>query len=475
MADYYFCTESGKALDPPIGKHLDIFKAVMAPNEGVKQIDVCCGRGFGKTLLAIEIAAIVMESDPDACGLFLEPDWDRVHRVFLIEWVKWVPSDLYKLKVGEDCIYWHNGARLYYKPRVITGSKELSRHKGRGINPSFVIDDETAIGFDREQFDNLFASLRGDAKLRFYLTLSTPLVGPYGRFLNRGGNIFFRGRSDENVALLKRDPTYVDRQRSNMGIEQARRELDGELVALEGRIWKYCKYLKYDEDNPDNKNYAWPKGNRNDTWTGFQKNEPWYLLCDIGSATGAYAVMQAMPAIHNGLRIMSGDVWTAIADYCPNDDANASRAFQRLKKEFGDPVAVVAGSDLGTGVNTDGSTVSYHASKIFGPTVQIYPCKETKPHKQYQYDCLSKLMCSATGQRRFTIARDFVSIDPDSRRGIVEMIDEDAFPPIDKRRADELLPKNKENLVQHIRDALLMGTEQIMEPPNWLYDDDPAA
>jgi len=93
-------------------------------------------------------------------------------------------------------------------------------------------------------------------------------------------------------------------------------------------------------------------------------------------------------------------------------------------------------------------------------------------HKQIQYNRLLFLLCSASKERRFTIAKDFVSLDTESHRGVREMILEDAWPDEDKRRMSDFLPKGKDNVVQHTRDALLMGAAMIMSPPRWLRDDD---
>jgi hypothetical protein len=457
-------------LEPPVGKYLDILQHILEPSSEVKSIDCCCGLGFGKTILGVQAAALTLNSQPGHVGLFLEPDWDRIENTFLPAWIRYVPDELYEIEAGKRRIIWKptNGV-LIYRPRVITGSRLLARSRTRGIETSFVIDDETAIEFDLEQYQNTFARIRLGTDIRYYLTLSTPLVGPYGRFLERGGNKVFTARTAENHYLLKRDPTYESRQRAQMSEQQARRELDAELVALEGRIWKSAKY---DAESPD---CAWPKGNRNDIWTSFRKGEPWYLFCDIGSSTGAYAVVQCMDAVYRGMREFDDVVWVAIADYCPDDDASASRAFQRLRQEYGIPTAVVGGADMNTASNTDGRTVAYFVENIFGAGVPIYPCSERRYHKQLQYDQLTYLMCTTNGERRFTIARDFVSLDPDSKRGIREMIDQDAWPVMEKRRPNEVLPKNKEILVQHIRDALLMGAVKLMAPPVWLYNENPAA
>ncbi len=451
-------------LDPPVGKYLEIFDYVLKEDPEVKDVDLCCGLGFGKTVVAIQVAALTLNLDGNQRGLFLEPDWDRVNSIFLPKWIEYVPEDLYTIESGNHRIVWHNGSSMLYRPRVITGARERAQGKFRGIEFTFVVDDEAAIGFDGEQQINTRARVRAASKVRYYFTLSTPLVGPYGRFINRGDSKLFRGKTSDNHYLLARDPNYEINLRKRMSPEQARRELDGELVALEGRIWKTADMSK-----------AWPHGTRNDIHPSFDKRKPWWLFCDLGSATGAFVVMQQMDATHGGQELFPDPVWVAVADLCPHSDASASRAFQILKREYGYPSGIVAGKDVNKRGSGSGKVISYFANTIFG-NVPIYPCNEDASAKQIQYDLLSFMMCSAVGaERRFTVAKNFISLDLDSRRGVLEMLDEDQWPTPDKRRVNDILPKNKDIEVQHVRDALLMGAMMVMHPPEWIYSDNPAA
>ncbi len=449
----------------PVGKHLEIMREALKASIHLKQIDLCCGLGFGKTFLLIQIAVLLMQSDSRHRILFLEPDWDRVNDVFVPLWLKLVPDSLYTHVKGKGRIDWWNGAVLHYRPRVITGSREKRRDKYRAWEFSVVLDDETAIEFDEIQHQNTFNRIRLDANVRMYMTATTPKVGPYGRFLKRGGNILFTGSTYDNAYLMKRDPGYVDRMKSLMSHEQVRREIYGELIALEGRIWREAKY----DGDPDNKEFAWPAGNRHDQFTEFRKNEPFWLFCDIGSATGAFTVVQRTDAHYRGRMLFDDPVWVAVADLCPYQDASASRAFQRIKQEFGTPVAITGGADMYKTMDTDARTVAYFAEQTFGNRAHILPCSERLYDKQIQYDRLNYLFCSAAKERRFTVARDFVSLDTRSKRGVREMILEDAWPTEDKRRLTDFLPKGKDNTVQHTRDALLMGAAMVMSPPEWLH------
>jgi hypothetical protein len=423
-------------------------------------VDLCCGIGYGKTTLEIDIAQAMLSLGSEQRGLFLEPDISSVNDIFLVEWEKIVPEELYKINHSQRRIYWlPTGAILYYGPRVVTGSRSYAADKYRGRNLTFVIDDETAIGFLPELYTNLLGRIRVKSPYRLYFTASTPKVGPYGLFIQRSGNKLFRGATWDNPFM---DRETIDGLKANMSADQARRELGGELVALEGRIWRTADV-----------NTAWPNGNRHDQWTSFRKGEPWWLFCDLGGATGSYVVVQQATGYHKGRKLFDGPVWVAVADLCPDSDASASRAFQVLKQEFGTPAGITAGADVNTRASTDGRTIAYFAQQIWA-NVRIYPCNESKFSKQIQYDRMNYLICSANGERRFTVARDYKSFDPDSHRGVIEMLEQDAWPDKDKRRPTDVLPKNKEIVVQHVRDALLMGAAMIMSPPDWRYNANPA-
>ena len=463
-----------KDVGPPHTKQMEILRHLFTPDpNAVKQVDIVCGRGFGKSLFCIFIACVALSSADNVIGLFLEPDWKRVIRVFLKKWFQHVPRELYTINKGEQCITWINGSLLFYGARNITGSYSAAEDAQVGQDTTFVIDDEAALRCSYGMYTNNLATVRVPGPFRFYLTASTPRVGPYKRLVTAKGHAMFRGKSEDNPYLPK---NYVEQLRLNMSVEQARRELEGEFVSLEGRIWKTALYQPYDPEKTDeeNQSYAWPRGNRNDLFPKFNPAKPWWLFCDLGGATGAYVVVQKTDAAYRGALLFRGDVWVAVAEMCPTTDANASRAFQALRTHFGTPVAVVAGKDISSRDSVQGRTVAYFAFQIWG-NVGVIPIDESVFSKQIQYDRLSFLMQSADGNRRFTVAREFLSLEPESRRGVREMINEDEWPPEEQRRPSDFLPKNRDNVVQHVRDALLMGTVAIMSPPDWSYHDEPAA
>lgn len=463
-----------KGMGPPHSEQQKLIQYLFKPDwEIIKQVDLVCGRGYGKTLIAIDVACRALSSGPNEVGLFLEPDWNRIVRVFLKKWFKHVPKELYTINKGERCITWINGALLFYGPRNVTGSYSQAEDAQVGQDTSFIIDDEAALRCSYYMYGNNMGTIRVPSPHRFYLTVSTPRVGPYKRLVTSKGHYMFRGKSEDNPYL---PPNFVAQLKMTMSAEQARRELEGEFISLEGRIWKTAHYEPVDQEKTDEENssFSWPHGNRHDQFTRFDPKRPWWLFCDLGGANGAYVVVQQTAAEYRGRELFSGPVWVAVADLCPSSDANASRAFQILKTHFGTPVCVVAGKDVNTRDAVQGRTVAYFANQIWG-NVGVIPVDESVYSKQIQYDRLSFLMQSASGHRRFCIARDFAALDPESRRGVREMINEDEWPPEDRRRPSDFLPKNRDNIVQHTRDALLMGTVAVMSPPDWTYHSDPAA
>lgn len=438
-------------LKVPYPKQMAIMDVLFHPSpHEVKQVDVAAGRGFGKTMFAIAVAIRALTRKDRQCGLFLEPDIFRMNNVFLKLWRDIVPSQLYvENKTERTVTMVDTGSVLYYGPRAITGSTTSVQDKYKGLNLHFVIDDEAAMGADRKQYNNTLAAIRLPSDVRFYFTISTPKVGIYKEIVTSPRHRLFHGKSSDNPYL---PAGFVENLLENMGPEEAQRELNGEFVSLEGAIWKNVDLEK-----------NWPDGNIDTIWPAFKPGEPWILACDIGSATGAYVVLQR----RDSRNLFTGSVWVAVADLCPKIDASAARAFQILKDHFGSPAAISAGADINTSNSADGRTVAYFANQVFGYSPRIYPCSEDIFNKQLQYDKLSYLVCSSTRQRRFTVAKNFVALDPYSRRGVIEMFKEDEWPDERKRRATDFLPKNKEIKVQHVRDALMMCAASILSPPDW--------
>lgn len=442
-----------RGLGPPHPKQLEILGRALEPSPDVKQIDVCCGRGFGKTVFGIIVALKALCRGPDEVGLFLEPDWKRVHRVFLKKWFQHVPKALYTINKGECCITLYNGAKLYYGPRNITGRVQDSEDSQLGQDTSFIIDDEAALKCNFAFYRNNLMTIRVPSEARFYLTLTTPRLGDYQTLVTDPEHELFHGSSWDNVYL---PPGTIDGWVRNMSAAQVSRDIDGQFVAVDDLIWSEWS------------NDPWPMGNVSREHSEFMPELPYYLFCDFGSGTGAYVVVQPT-------YIRNEEIWVAVADLCPHMDASASRAFQKIKAMFGDPEMIVGGADSQTRSNADGRTIRYYSNQIFGPGIPVKAMNEQRFSKSIQYDKLSYLIKDYRGFRRFCIAENFVSLDTQSRRGLKEMFEQDQWLEESKRREGDFLPKNKEIRVQHVRDALLMGAAGVMSPPTFFDSGEIAA
>ena len=408
-----------------------------------------CGRGFGKTLLAIQLACMTLELDPNAVGLFLEPDWKRVRRVFLKKWLRHVPKQYYTLNKTEQCITWHNGALLFYGPRNITGANSATDDAQLGQDTTFIIDDEAALRCSHMMYINNLATVREPSRFRYYLTLSTPRPGDYADLVNSENHVLFTGTSLDNPY---RPEGYVRTLVAGMSASQVRRDILGELIALEGLVFPGFDGVT-----------AWPKGNLNVVHRSFDPSVPWYLFCDLGSATGAYIVVQPWER-DTGTHYRAEPIWTAVADYTPYQDASATRAFSVLAREFGTPVSIVAGADVNTRGNVYSETAAEAARKVWGEQVTIHGISEKVHDKQAQFDTISYGIKSYHGERRFAVGADFVSLEkhPRGQRGLVKMFQQYCYR--DEPRSNEITPKGPDQPLCHVADALMMGAYAVMWP-----------
>lgn len=445
-----------RGIGPPHPKQQAIMTHLLTPQRDyVKQVDTMCGRLFGKSTFSIDFSTRVLSIDDKQRLLFLEPDKKRMENVFLAEWMRIVPQELYEINFTKRRIVWKKtGSQLIYGHRDIRGNKSVRAQMYNGLNLTGVIDDEAALGFHREQQQNIFNCIRVSSDIMFYLTISTPVVGPYGQFIKLPSHVLFTGTSYDNVYVTQE---IVDDMVANMSRQQVRREIYAELISLEGRIFSESLV------NLDDTDHQWPDGNVHWEHSGFRYGQPWWLGADLGSATGAYVVVQRDPAPPG----WGGHIWIAVADFCPQTDASASRALQRLDSEFGRPKAVIAGQDINTKSAADGSTVANIVDQVWG-YVPVMPVSEVRTNKQLQYDKLLYLINSSSNRRRFCVAKNFKSLDVDSKRGVIECLNEYEHRPIDERRDGEFLPKGSDQPLCHIADAMMMLAVQVMAPPRWM-------
>jgi hypothetical protein len=439
-----------KWLEPPIGKHLEIMKCAMEPHQGIRKIDLCCGLGFGKTLLLIQLAAVKMDRVPGTKILFLEPDWDRVDSVFIEKWIEHVPPSMYDLNIGRHLITWRkNGNTLRARPRILTGSKDRAKDKRRGPEYTDVFCDETAIGFDYETYTNTLARVRAPGTCKTYITATTPKIGPYGDFLSRGGNIVFHARTRDNQYLMKREPTYEADLRADMLPDQARRELDGELISLEGRIWKQWS------------NDQWPNGNIHKHEHEYER--PYMLTFDPGVASSAWLGIQQVPPYDEHGRLLwdYDPVWVVTFELQPKNDGSIDSMTAEIDLKYGRPASVVVGHDINKRSDGSGKKGSFFVVKRWGSVPVIPVSGLIGMDKDVQHNQLSYGIFDTGKRRRFCVSKNLISHYPDTRRGIIEVMQQDTW----AEKGPHKMPKD--GRLEHTRDAAMYAAVMKMFPPKY--------
>jgi hypothetical protein len=422
----------------PYGKQREILDYIFSSvgQEKIIKVALKCGIGFGKTTLAIDISQAMLSLGSEQRGLFLEPDVSAVNDIFLAEWDKIVPPELYKLNEGKRRIYWHNGAILYYGPRVVTGSQQAAADKYRGRNLTFIVDDEAAIQFNMQLYQNNLGRIRVKSPFRLYFTDTTPKLGEYSRYLNSPNLKVFSGTTYDNPYI---DREWIEDIKENMSKNQARREIGGEMIALEGMAFG---------DFVSDKLY--PEGNRH--WATFDPDLPYFIAADIGLKSG-YLIIQRHPATDiYGNQVGRGHVDVIVQEFSPNAEDTRSTCMRIKAKLPGAPVAFCTGADTETTANwVDGIKASEVVQdKELWPGVSIrYPAGRDG-YKSTQYDRLTGLICNHKSRRQLLVSEKLVSHDKENRRGVLEVMAQDEFP--DGAKRGEFL--KKDGTLEHIRDAL---------------------
>lgn len=443
-------------LDYPYPKQQQVLWHLFKPpyNNKVRRVNLCCGWGFGKTQVAIDAAQAFLDMCPNNNGLFTEPDVSLMN-LFLDMWEKTIPPELYTIRRQDRKITWNRtGSWLRYDHRNLKGSLQQTIKHFQGWTYAFHIDDETSTDCSLELLNAIENRIRQPgAPILARLTVSTPRVGEYAELLSLPDSVTITGRSEDNPYI----PLELrQQQRASMSRAQARRDMDGELVALEDQLWPDVDLLN-----------SWPIGNVDDQHPRFNPSFPWYLGCDMGSATGAYVVVQPVP---NG--VGRGEPrWVIVSDFCPQSSGDVKRAFHKLRLEFGTPAGIASGIGMGTRSDTDGATPAFFIAKTWGGPVDLFICDEDHASKHVQYDTLSALFRASDGTRRLTVARDMVDkvaqLDKDSRRGVIEMIQQDVWSADPSVSSRMYLPKGPKIRISHIRDSLLALATEVLEPPEW--------
>ena len=426
-------------------------------NEKTDRTYILPGRGYGKSVLAIVIAAIqafrkkkqrIMITYPSA------KDADRVGKVKLKEilpensYFWWESKNLAQIR--------STGSQIMLVTRWTKGATR-ERPTGRGDTVHLLIHDEAAIDKNPSVIHNFNATVRGPGAMGV-VYVTTPQIGwlksECDKFgigdctwgIHRGTKVE-RDPVSGKQKVVKAAALYARTMDNPYGGEElhmtmladldsakAAQELDGQWVALSGRLWDNWSDAK------------WPNGNI--ISYKFDRNQPWILGCDLGGNKSSWVAFQQMriPGQLHPVHVITHE-WQLNANQAPTDEAIKFIGSQMPTE----PLMVCAGHDVTSrNTMTNSRTPQWfikthwpHAQVkgIFGPALQDPSVR----HAQ-----MRAWICSAENRRTLCIADSMMSYD-EQGRGVKRVIEQDCWP-------DEYAAKNsffvKDGVLEHCRDAL---------------------
>ena len=418
------------------------------------------GRGSAKTtslaLLAIQAAFVWMPGLP---GCWTEPTYGLCRDIFLAEWQRLVPLELYTINASRMVIECRNGSLIYVRSRNVDNKyKEVIK----GINLAWVIEDEIAYKYDKQKFWDVDAAIRIDTPYRFHDTGTTPKMNEYYNLMHdengdlKKGHRIVQASSHDNPHLPK---GWADNLAENFDERYAEQEIFGRWISLSGRIWD-----RWSDE-------IWPNGNVHPHKHDHDK--PYYLLLDIGVAGSAWVIVQELPVqfemINRGYK-RDDTIWVATAEFMPSTErgGHITRVLPLIKEQFGTPIRICCGHDVGNRSLTRGETPRSILSNHFGsiPTTPIGASGNYRSDKILQHAQLSGGIYDTRGRRRFCVSQDYYKHNPETNRGLVQLMKQDTWPSSsDGKIHPNYLPK--EGRLEHVRDALLYGSVGVMFKPSY--------
>lgn len=423
--------------------HLSVIDAVRNTARGeMTNMHLACGRGFGKTTLGVFIAGLALfRWMPHLPGLVTEPTHRHLHTVWLREWHRVWPRELWTLKASPLQIVSKCGKGVIdlVSRNVDNPGKEMSK----GPNYAWAIDDEMAYRFRRQTWLDEHAAIRHpEAPFRFHATLTTPKLNDYHDLVQMPGHTLIQASTYDNPFLPR---GFAEELEASCDPTYAEQEIHGRFVALQGRIWRHFD---------DARNY--PDGNR--TTVAHDREKPFELWCDLGIRSAWLAVQRVY--LDGATRYVVTHEWQ------PNNEG-AEQTIQRISAAIGTPYRVVVGSDVDTRSIVDSSTAATYFRRAWGDGTEILAVRGRLADKGLQHMTTSACILDTRGSRRLLVSRDIVSHDSQSQRGILDVMRKDVW--LDTPRVGEFLPKTKGRPgladTEDTRDALMYGLI-ISEPPS---------
>tara|TARA_R100000049_G_C1955828_1_gene110381 strand:- start:1657 stop:3027 length:1371 start_codon:yes stop_codon:yes gene_type:complete len=413
------------------------------------------GRGCSKTSTAM---LVMLEScliwNPGCAHLWTEPTYQLCTDTFLREFKSHIPEELYIVNHSNMVVRFYNGSTIDVRSRFVD---RPSRDMGRGPNYAGAVIDEAALGFTRDRYTDIDAAIRDPhANLLWNLCATTPRLNEYQEIVESDGHVMVHATSYDNPYLPE---TYASDLEGSMSTARSEQEVYGRFISLSGRIW--------DTWSKD----PWPNGNILEG-ASHNHDEPYYLFGDLGSARSSWLIVQKrIPRHPSGHGLVPGYVrgdalWVATAEYTPDRDGSTDRICRRIAQDYGKPCRVVIGADINTRSVASGDKPMFYVRRHFGQSIPVTPIDGTFiSDKEIQQGQLSYLIHDTRQRRRFVMAENMISHDPESRRGLKEVMDQDTWPDNVTHKRGEFLPK--EGRLEHHRDAMLYGAVGVMAPPRF--------
>jgi Terminase-like family. len=382
----------------PYPKQQEFLEMDRGDGRTVKRIHLIAGRGTGKTSIGIvDLTKESLVRNPGLPNLWIEPTYRHCMDVFYREFRRIVPKELYTFRKAEMVIDWITGATTDIRSRH---ADNAYREVNKGPNYAAAYNDESAYKFDKVKYWDVDAAIRHpQASALTHICMTTPKMNEYYDLVHSSGHEQINAKSADNPHL---PPGWVDERAGLMDEKRRLQELEGAWVSLTDMIWYGFSSA------------TWPEGNIHPHVHDF--SEPYYLAFDIGVASSAWQIIQPV-------RTDTYTVYVVTAEYTPRRDADGSvdGVAARIKQEYGQPAIVIAGADLETRGSGDAKRPSWFIRRHFGG-VQIRPIDGWIADKEIQYTQACFALHAADGKRRFCISAGLKSHDPDTKRGITEVM-----------------------------------------------------
>lgn len=428
------------------------FLSIDRSGEGTTRSHFVGGRGSAKTTAGILLAlksALVW--NPGLPGMWTEPTYQLTTDVFLREWHKVVPRELFSWDGSKRKIRMINGSEIDVRSRNVDNpAKEMSK----GPNLAWTVDDESANRFSPDRYWDIDAAIRHpQAGARFHDTLSTPQMNEYYALCHSPGHNIVEATSYDNPFLDRR---FAEDLAANLDPQRAQQEIYGRWVALSGRIWDVAVLDK-----------EWPHGNIHPH--AWDPGLPYTLACDLG-VQSAWLVIQRVPA-RLGAISDDGMVDVIVAQYLP-DDGDTESVVRQIDADYGVPQRVLIGADVNTRSLVDGATSSFVFRRIWGG-LPVIPITGTHADKDLQYQVAKGRLLNVLGQRRCCVSAKLRSYPERTPRGIRQLWEADQWASGRQIRVGESMPKDKRSAgkaaLEDVRDAWLYGMIGL-HPPQFVRE-----